>query len=257
MNATTFLPVIRSNTELDLMELLPVVEKPAVTLPEILMFCHLYRLRGIAALLLDADVERIHGDLRKSGQAFLHFLKSTAETNKLTSQADPFFDSVASKDFQCAREIASLSRTSWAVGEEFEDDFMYVYLLMKLFFLDCGNLEKQELLEHYRQISNPGEDPRVAVCLALANVDASSFDKALEGFLAHRQDRYKKLAAKEAVLPEDLATEGNISCEGLALIRLAESAGLVTQKEYLFIPSLARLDVSARLDGNWRAPQTP
>lgn len=41
-------------------------------------------------------------------------------------------------------------------------------------------------------------------------------------------------------MEEESSTEGNLSVEGLALVRLAEHKGLKTERDYLHVPSTAR-----------------
>jgi hypothetical protein len=53
---------------------------------------------------------------------------------------------------------------------------------------------------------------------------------------------------------EDSATESAISCEALALVKLAEMRGIRIQEEYLYIPSLIRSKTPLGLDVDWRFP---
>jgi hypothetical protein len=253
MNATAFLPIIRSNTELDLIERIPgFIQGP--TLEKVLSICHLYRVRGIASLLLNAETEQFHGDLRRSGRAFLHFLQVAGGSEKLTSHADPFFDAIASEDFECMREIAKRSQLPHKAGEEFEDDYLYIRVLVKLILPDVSFAERHEGVEHYRQRANPTTDPRVGLCVALTDGEAASFEEGLEKFLNHRKKRLEKLAAVDAMTLEDSATESAISCEALALVKLAEMRGIRIQEEYLYIPSLIRSKTPLGLDVDWRFP---
>jgi hypothetical protein len=59
-------------------------------------------------------------------------------------------------------------------------------------------------------------------------------------FLSSRADLLAELDEGGALMEEAASTEGNLSVEELALVRLAEHQGLKTERDYLHVPSTAR-----------------
>ncbi|MFY0562676.1 Imm49 family immunity protein [Archangium lansingense] len=164
------------------------------------------------------------------------------EGAKRLGKSRPFFDAVAAGDYEGAALIARHSRRSWAQGEEYEEDFLFVDFLMKLFFLDAPARDCEALLERYEACLQGAEDLRLDICKALLSADSEAFNEALERFLEARKDSLEEMAETQTFPEEMRATEWNLSVEGVALARLAERKGLRTEEEYLHVPSLARED---------------
>jgi hypothetical protein len=250
-----YLPVIMSNAVLDAAEMLPKVINGDVTLREMLSFCQHYRIKGICLLFLEGTPETLYMELHNSAHAFLYFLKNKDDADKATSMAAPFFDALAANDLQCAREIAQNSRQTWNNEEEYEDDFLYVFFLMKHFFLNGQNFECKALLDRFESVLEGASDVKFDLCRAFLDNEETAFEEALVRFLEQWGERYKWLISRDAIPQEVAATEANLNVEGLALLRLAETKGFETQENYLFIPSVARKDVSIVFEPNsWKNP---
>ncbi|MBW2737452.1 MAG: immunity 49 family protein [Deltaproteobacteria bacterium] len=250
-----FLSVFSNNATLELEEMLPAVLSSSVDLDSILQFCQHYRIRGICSLFLSDSAAEFLADLRKSGRAFLHFLANSRASDKSTSKAEPFFDSIASRDLVCAREIARNSRLTWNKNEEYEDDFQYILFLMNLFFLYATEEACERNLQRYEEILDGDADPRLDICRAFAVKDSEEFHVALGELLEAHESRYQRLSRVDAILPEEAATEGKLCVEGLALLNLAEMMGLALDEDYLFIPSTARDQVAVVFsDDDWKNP---
>jgi hypothetical protein len=82
-------------------------------------------------------------------------------------------------------------------------------------------------------------DARLDVSRALFTRDSNAFDQAVQEYLESVKRHYARLEQKELLLDEEIATEGKVSIEGLALVTLAQRLGLTTRPDYLFVPSLA------------------
>ena len=207
---------------------------------EVLDFCRNHRVGAIGMLLLlgDADAFRLH--LYKSGRACLHFLEGVTESPFVLSRTVPFFDALAAGDFEGARGIARRSRRTWARGVEYEEDFLYMDFLMGHFFRELTGTAAEELLQRYEQALQGTEDVRLETCRALLARRGDSFDAALEQMMTGRGARQARLRAKGSISEESWATECQVSIEGLALVALAERAGLEVRQNQLFVPSLAR-----------------
>jgi hypothetical protein len=111
-----FLPVFVQNAVEENEELLPDVVAGRADFQTILEFCQNFRMAGIGALFLGSAPKVFRQLLHHSGRAYAHFLTHADKGSTLTSKALPFFDAVASGDFDGASLIARGSRRSWAQG---------------------------------------------------------------------------------------------------------------------------------------------
>lgn len=244
--ASKFLPVFIGNALGDNEELLPAFTSGGGGLKEALRFCQNFRIAGIGSLLMSGTSVRFHECLHASARAFVHFTSFAPEAQKLNSRAEPFFDAVACGDTEAARELARLSPRAPDRNREYEEDFLFVRFLMDHFYLGVDAREGQRLLERYEKVLEGSVDARLAVCRTLLTGDGNGFDKALTRMMEEREVRFRKLRDKESMAEEVLATEGYVSVEGLALVRLAVSKGLHPLEDFLFIPSVAREQVRLR-----------
>ena len=77
---------------------------------------------------------------------------------------------------------------------------------------------------------------------SLAEGDQEAFGAALAAMVDRYEVRYEAATEEESLPEVELLTEGKVFVEGLALLRLAERAGLELQVEYPFLPRVARPD---------------
>ncbi len=78
------------------------------------------------------------------------------------------------------------------------------------------------------------------MCEALLDGDGERFESSLDDFLIRTEAVTRKRVDSDRISAEELATEGQVSVEGLALVVLAERAGLPVRDDNLLVPSLAR-----------------
>jgi hypothetical protein len=204
----------------------------------VLAFCSHLRRAGIGALFLTHRPEALHLRLQQSGKALAWFLQGAGDPAKQTGRALPFFDAVAAGDDATAREVARRARHTWAQGDEYPEDFLFVEFFMQRSYLGAGEVECGRLLARYEECLEGAEDSRLPLCRALHERDARALDEALKAFLSERADDFEARAGSEP--PESLATEALLSVEGLAVVRLAEQQGLSVAEDYLHVPSVAR-----------------
>lgn len=236
--SSEFLPVFVRNALAASRVLLPRLQPGVASLEDTLACCGHLRIAGIGSFFLTGDPEPLHGYLRQSGQAFAAFLSRVEDGMKRTSRSLPFFDALAAGDVTTAATVARLSRHTWAEGEEYEEDFLFVEFLMQSFFLGASRETSERLLGRYEQVLQGADDIRLPLCRALLERDSAEFDTLLKGFLVERADGYE--ARFESEPPEILATEALLSVEGLGLVLLAERWGMQVEEDYLHVPSLAR-----------------
>lgn len=247
------LPIIRLNAQYDLDNLLPFVIRGNAKKELIDSICYNYRVKGICSFFMEGLPRVLHSNLQKSGAAFLHFLTLAKDAEKITSKAAPFFDAIACKDFDIARQIGVYSRQTWNHEEEYEDDFLYVFFLIKKFFLDAEDKEGISIIKDFEAVLEGAHSARLDICKAFVDHDEQAFDQALNSLIMEHEEYYRSGAERDEIIEEEWATEGQLFIEGLSLVRLAERIGFWTQENYLFIPSLARKDLSIVFEPNsWK-----
>ena len=249
------LPIARANAEYDIIGTLPLIVRGDLDFNRITIFCGNYRRRGICSLFLDGVPILLHRDLQKSGGAFLSYLKGARPADVITSKAAPFFDAIACKDLGTARMIAERLPRNWNREEEYEDDFLYVFFLMKSFFLDGTEQENGDIVDRYGKLLEGASEVRLDLCQALLRKDNIAFEEAVHSLILQQADILRQRLNRGEIIDEEWAVEGQFFVEGLALIRLAELRGFTTERNYRFIPSLAIESAALNLDPeSWKDP---
>ncbi len=247
--SSRFLQVFADNATFVVTGTLPFLQSRRADPSQVRDVCTQYRRRGIARFLQTARPDVLQQDLQRSGTACAAYLGWADETVKVASQAGPFYDAIASGDARTAKTIAELSGTTLKPDYEYEDDFLYTRILMSRFHLGGRRADLEALLKRYELLLDGAEDPRFLICRAFLAERPEEYEAALEQLIAMREDHYARGIEEDAILEEEWATEGKIFVEGLALVRLARTLGFPTQKEYLFIPSIALAQGAIAFDG--------
>ncbi|MCY1080161.1 hypothetical protein [Archangium lansingense] len=134
-----FLPVFAKNALIEAHQGLPSLLDGSATEGDVLGVCRCFRRRGLCELLLDGAPNRLHRFLAMSGQTYLHFLQRATPATRHTSKAAPFFDALASMDFDTARYMALAGSAPFNPKREYEEDFLYVLRLMDLVAARAGD----------------------------------------------------------------------------------------------------------------------
>lgn len=237
---STPLPLVEKSCGIGLEEGLPAVLARRVSLDQMLTFCRFYRRMAIAKLLMSGVPDDFFEDLSRSARAFLYYLEGKDDAAKATGKADPFFDAVACGDMEAAAGIAKHARATWNEAKEYEEDFLYLWFLMKRFAARTSAADLDAILRRWADVIQGEEDSRLELCRAFQSRDAGAAGKALEAIAAGRAQETRKLLADERVPPDDVPTTAKVSVELLALLRLAELAGLATEAHLPLAPSVAR-----------------
>ncbi|AEI63401.1 Imm49 family immunity protein [Corallococcus macrosporus] len=250
----TPLPLIEKNSLIQLQMVLPRVLTRQVTQAQMMSVCALYRRMGIAQLFLSGLPDSLFEELSRSARAFLFFLQGADDSTMTTSRSEPYFDAIACGDTEAEREIAQHSRATWNPGEEYEDDFLYVRILMERFTLAAPTARLDAAMSRYEGLPTARDDARLPLCQALVAADAQRFEEGLSLLLDVRTRELRKRIEAERLSPDDAATTAHLSVEVLALLRLAGRARLPTEQHYPLAPSVARRLDRARLPppASWR-----
>lgn len=205
---------------------------------------------GCCKLLASADRAGFQRYLFWAGLTRRYFLRrckaeGTADDFRLArSRSDGLLCAAAAGDVALAVEIGDLSPPSFMKDGEYEEDFAYHVLLHRV-LAGADPAARSKALQALERVAG-GSSPRVEACRAIAAGDADAFLAAL-GTLAddYRVER-DGLRAKSADVPsfEPLSL---VFTEGLALIRVAEGAGLkIPLRDYPLCPRSARVKPLAR-----------
>ncbi|MEO0559116.1 MAG: hypothetical protein AAF170_13140 [Bacteroidota bacterium] len=201
--------------------------------------CRHYRHIGVAYLLLDGNLDAYAHSLIDSGITRRTLLRrgvpEAPEHAFRASFLAPFHDAVAVGQLELATEIGRLSPPEWYPDFEYEEDFLYAQLLFGLVDpQQAGDLST--LVDRHEEALRGVDDPRNAVCRALIDRDAQAFIDAFEAFI--------EMVAAEIATARTESYQfydfQEVSVEGLALLRMADLAGLPTEREYRHCPAWAR-----------------
>jgi Immunity protein 49 len=250
-----YLPVICTNSDHMVRTLAPQLTGHLAPAWAFQRLCNHYRIRGAATFLLSAHPGHLYKDLQRSATAHAHFLEVAQAADKVTGRAAPFFDAVACGDQAAARRIALQSTADLDRNRELPEDYWYVKLLMSRFCLDGSPGEQAFLTTRFKASLEGGESARFDVSQALLKKDAEAFEVALAALIDEHRD-FHETGLRDARIPEERwAVEGCLFIEGLALVRLAQAAGIPVAGGYPLIPSLAMPLYKLPYDPEaWRAP---
>ncbi|MCA9681750.1 MAG: immunity 49 family protein, partial [Myxococcales bacterium] len=146
-------------------------------------------------------------------------------------------------------------------AREYEDDFLYVWFLMKHAVLEAPRVETQELLRRYEAVLEGADDVRLSICRALLASDAESLDAALAVLLEQRRDNVEELIARGVVDSDASTWLRHFALEGVALLKLAERQGMKMGPRYLHCPAPLREEspfefaLNAWMEVDHRAPR--
>jgi hypothetical protein len=204
-----------------------------------------FRAVAISELLISGDTDRFLHALMRSARTRLYYLQRAQRESHLdfysaTSRADGLFDALAASDFEIASEIAKQSPSEWMNEDEYEDDFLYALFIHHMLTGDASDAKAEEILKRLTHATGDRSQTRLNICTALHLNQQETFDSAFDELLG---ERVAQVAREREIFESTTVLEANlrVSVEALALLRLAERAGLKTQPEYLFCPELARM----------------
>jgi hypothetical protein len=258
------LDLVRSNLEFTLGELLDYLATPRrveVEAAAVQKICDVHRRIGICHLLAEADAPPFFAHLSHSANAYLATMRKVRWDGVVdlyylcASRAAPFFDALAGANLQAAVAIGSHSRSTWAEGDEYEDDFAYVRTVMAL--LGGGAAPASDAHAWVDRLRGAAgeDDPRTGVCAALRDGAATDFEAALRRLAAAYATRMDDERKNGAADPNELATEGRLFVQGAALARLALLRGIEVERKFRLVPEAAyRKPVTVFPDvSTWRA----
>lgn len=238
--ASQFLPVYRENTLYYIEEFISGLGSLKLNWDSAQEISKLYRMLAISSLLLVDDERAFFLNLNNSAYAFLYIGEKLKPHDIVVSKSGAFFDAVACRNDDTARRIARLCPVTHKPDMEYEDDFIFVYFLMKKYYLDAPPEELVTMIARYEELLKGDHDPNLEMCKALQSGDAERFNESLCELIEKRAAYYRKVIDDESISPEDAAIEARLYVEGLALLNLAEKSGMQIREEYAYIPDKLR-----------------
>lgn len=200
------------------------------------------RAAAISELLINGDADRFYHGLMNSARVSRYYLTRSQRAGHsdfrcAASRTDGLLDALAAADFKTATEIAALSPDLWMKDDEYEDEFLFASFIHQSLGTtpDVSNVD-----ELFRRMNEAGgSSAKRELCSALHEARQELFDSAFEVLL---EERVASIARDRELFESTivLETSARVYIEGLAVLRLAERAGLKTQREYLFCPEIAR-----------------
>lgn len=209
------------------------------------------RTLAILAILAEASTDGfVHSCTRaaRARKLYLQRLKNDgidSDHHFVSGCYEPLLDAIAAGDMTLVQEIDKLSPTDFRPPDEYEDDFCYAQLLLRLCRNSVPEAELEPLLNRFETYLDGDDNPRLPICRALVERDEAGFEQAFEDFLMNLGQVIKeKIDGGTQVEDVHTIAQRHISIEGLALLRIADLRGIRTESDYLYCPSLARLPAS-------------
>jgi hypothetical protein len=250
--STVYLSEYLNNATFEIAERLPVAVAGAASWRDIQELCTFYRQRGVCSLLMSGDTRAFYLNMMQSASAFLHYLGICPDESKVTSNGKPFFDAMCGGYLDAAKQISAQSRVTWNPNAEYEEDFLYVRVLM-LIAVDSEYREPATLLERMVAAAQGAEGTRIAVCRALLERDEPVFESALSSLLDTRIDTVEAMIARGALSGELASWLRHFASEGSALVRIGRVRGFALDDRFLHVPEAVRSVSPFEFDStSWR-----
>jgi len=216
---------------------------------------------AVATLLVDGNPQGFFLNLcraAENGLRLLHLLRSRKLTPPPASWNLPLLAALAAGNFPQADAIAAASTTTWQHAEvrEYEDEFLWAVILQHLARQKPAPASTVEPLIARLEKANKKEyGSRCAVARALLAQSADDFAKAFAAARLEYEIRIEKEARAFGTPVTPFAPHRFLWLEGLALLRLAERAGLeLEDADYRYCPPLARVPMKAKYADDWAIP---
>src|SRR5690349_13372629 len=147
------------------------------------------------ALLIDGDADAYYQHLTRSAEVRRYFLdrcrrEAPALRNayRAAGNSAALFDALAARRFDLARDVATLSNTTWWEGEEYREDFAFAHLLHLLVQdADRNGTEVRLALENLDHALDGSEPAKLAVSRAIIERDQIAFDAAFDALVVARK----------------------------------------------------------------------
>lgn len=218
--------------------------------------CDKLRAMAIIVLLAKGNTDKFYHNLMRSGMARIEYLERLSnlgilnDYHQASGRYSPLVDTIASGDFMLARRLVTKSLKQWQRGNEYEDDYCYAQILHRLVQEEVPQDEVARFIVQLEQFQGEESSARLDVCRALIGKQQQKFESAFEMFLDEYELEIKNDMERNQMESPEIVAQRQVCVEGLAILRLAEKQGLLTDSEYRYCPSLARIPMQTPFPGD-------
>jgi hypothetical protein len=214
---------------------------------------------AVATLLVDGNAQGFFLNLCRAAENWrrLHaLLRSRKLAPPPTTKTVPLLAALAAGHFELADALASAPTAERLEAEEYEDEYLWASILRHLARQTPPAVSTvKPLLTRLQKANKKEYGHRCDAVLALLAKNPEDFAKAFEQARLDYELQTEKKAASFATPVTAFAPHRFLWLEGLALLRLAERAGIVLEAADLkYCPPLARVPMTAKYAGDWTIP---
>jgi hypothetical protein len=262
MSDFQYLPLSVKNLSISLEEILEAIKTSSTWEYKSLYFdriANFYKQVGIGELLMTDDESALHRHLQLGIQAYVEFLQNAAPAEIATSKISAFLDAVCMADVAAMTTLAQLAPTQRNPRKEYEEDFLYMRILMDVFGLGKTLEDVQGLLDEFEAFHAENPDQRFTALTALLTNDAQAFHDALETLIVEHETGYAKGGDLYQGTVDEAPILAAVSTEVAALVKLAKKQGMAVAAQYSLAPSSVMIDcvLPAPAPRSWLAYRSP
>ncbi|QDE87501.1 hypothetical protein BHS06_00255 [Myxococcus xanthus] len=214
---------------------------------------------AVATLLVDGNPQGFFLNLCRMGENGRRVQRLLADRGLPPPPArrnTPLLGALAAGHFPLAEAVAASAATQWQQGAEYEDEFLWAAALQHLTRTPSAPLES--ILVPLEKVGQEPYASRVAMARALVSRDAAAFAEAFAAACLDHGIVTEKRARSLATPVTSFAPHRFVWLEGLALLRLAERAGIAPgDTGFRYCPPLARVPMTATYSGDWAVDTAP
>jgi hypothetical protein len=219
---------------------------------------------AVATLLVDGNPQGFFLNLcrmAENGRRMQALLKGRGLAPPPARRDTPLLGALAAGHFALADAVAASSATQWQQGAEYEDEFLWARALQLLARAPPASpVALEHALVALEQVGKEAYASRVSLARALVAGDGAGFADAFAAACLDHGIVTEKRARSVSTPVTAFAPHRFLWLEGLALLRLAERAGIAPQDtDFRYCPPLARVPMTVTYTGDWalQLPRAP
>ncbi|MBZ4417574.1 hypothetical protein [Myxococcus sp. RHSTA-1-4] len=221
-----------------------------------------FHIIAVATLLVDGNPQGFFLNLcrmAENARRMQELLKGRGLAPPPARRDTPLLGALAAGHFALADAVAAGSATQWQQGAEYEDEFLWARALQLLARTPPPSpVALEHVLVPLEQVGKESYSSRVALARALVAQDRAGFAEAFAAACLDHGITIEKRARSVATPVTAFAPHRFIWLEGLALLRLAERAGIAPEDtDFRYCPPLARVPMTVTYSGDWALQSTP
>ena len=218
----------------------------------------LYRQIGIGEYLISNNATSMFSMLQLGVQSYIEFLEKAEDSEKAISRIVTFFDAVCCQDKKAMADLALLAPRQLNPRKEYDEDFLYMRILMDIFGLGKNREDVQVMLDEYEAFHRENTDERFNIIIALLEKDSKGFHESLEVLISECLERYTDGGDLYKGTLEEAAILSHLSTEIITWLWFARFQNIDLNNEYALAPSSSMQDYDAAplTEGAWRSPES-